>query len=607
MTLLVVLARSWPRRLPACWSSDEHSARAKSNFVSGRSAPVLIWTARPDTTLDYLNGFCVAAHGPAVEELRENGWLDHVHPEDVDRCLATYMPAFEARRPFHLEYRLRHADGDYRWFLAIGCLRSTDRTAVTPAMSAATSTSPNGRTPKIGFARARRHWSRVHREILYLAGRLIEAQDVERARIARDLHDDVSQQLAGVSIAFSGLKQRLGEYHVSEELQQELVALQRQTLTLARNVRHLSHDLHPTVLQHLGLVKGLTSYCSELERAHGVAMPCAASGKFQAITPDAALCIYRIAQEALRNVIAHAGASRADVTLVQADDQAQITIADDGRGFDASEQRRAGHGLGLVSISERARIIGGTVSIVSGPNQGTRVQAKIPVNGRVKSHAGWNGRTDRVTRRPTVLLADDHAIVTDGLSRILREADFDVVGAVRDGQGLIDAATRLRPDVIITDLSMPGLTGLDVLARLKTEHLDSKVIVLTMHHDADVAADAIRGGASGFLLKESAGDELLNAVRHALSGHVYITPAVTKDVMERMAGSPKAKEPELTPRQRDILRLIVKGQRMKEIAANLGLSTRTVEGHKYEMMEALGVTSTAELVRYALDRRLDFD
>ena len=147
-----------------------------------------------------------------------------------------------------------------------------------------------------------------------------------------------------------------------------------------------------------------------------------------------------------------------------------------------------------------------------------------------------------------------------------------------------------------------------MLARLKTERLDSKVIVLTMHNDADLATDAIQGGASGFLLKESAGDEVLIAVRHVLDGKVYIAPDVTRDVMERMSGSVKrTKEPELTPRQRDILRLIVKGQRMKEIAANLGLSTRTVEGHKYEMMATLSVTSTAELVRYALDRRIQVD
>ena len=146
-----------------------------------------------------------------------------------------------------------------------------------------------------------------------------------------------------------------------------------------------------------------------------------------------------------------------------------------------------------------------------------------------------------MTRRPSVLLAHDHAMVTDGLSRILREAGFEVVGAVRDGQQLIDAATRLRPDVIITDLSMPGLTGLDVLARLKTERLDSKVIVLDDAprcgpRDRRHSRRGLRLSSEG-----SAGDELLVAVRHALDGKVYITPAITNDAMERMAGAAKAR------------------------------------------------------------------
>jgi len=210
-------------------------------------------------------------------------------------------------------------------------------------------------------------------------------------------------------------------------------------------------------------------------------------------------------------------------------------------------------------------------------------------------------------RRSTILLADDHAIVTEGLARLLQDHDFEVVGAVGDGQALLDAAKRLRPDLIVTDLSMPGLSGLDVLARLKAEGIDSKVIVLTMHRDADLATVVMRGGASGFLLKDSAGDELLAAIRQVLQGGAYLAPALTRDVMERMAGSSGASEPQLTVRQRDVLRLIVKGQRMKEIAATLGLSTRTVETHKYEMMETLGLHSTAELVRYALDRRLNLD
>ncbi len=347
-------------------------------------APVLIWTARPDTSLDYLNGYCVQLTGRPLEQLRDKGWLDFVHPEDVDRCLATYMPAFEARRSFLLEYRLRHADGEYRWFLASGVPKYGPDGSFTGYVGCDVDITERKNAEDVIRAN-QAALEASHQEVQSLAGRLIEAQEVERARIARDLHDDVSQHLAGVSIAFSGLKQRLGEYHISEELRKEVALLQQQTLKLARNVRQLSHDLHPAVLQHLGLVKGLTSYCSELGRVHGVAMTCTAEGDFAAITPDAGLCVYRIAQEALRNVVAHAAARRADVRILQVGDETRITIADDGRGFDAANRAGRDAGIGLVSMSERARILGGTISIASGPNQGTRVAATIPTRARVKS------------------------------------------------------------------------------------------------------------------------------------------------------------------------------------------------------------------------------
>ena len=138
-------------------------------------------------------------------------------------------------------------------------------------------------------------------------------------------------------------------------------------------------------------------------------------------------------------------------------------------------------------------------------------------------------------RRYTVLIADDHAIVKEGLVSLLKEHDFDVVGAVGDGHELHGGGQRLRPDVIVTDVSMPGLSGLDVLTRLKAERIDSKVIVLTMHHDAELATRAMRAGASGFLLKHSAGEELLTAIHQAMEGRMYLTPALTKEVIERMA------------------------------------------------------------------------
>ena len=209
-------------------------------------------------------------------------------------------------------------------------------------------------------------------------------------------------------------------------------------------------------------------------------------------------------------------------------------------------------------------------------------------------------------RQYSVLVADDHAIVKEGLVSLLKEHDFDVVGAVGDGHELIDAARRLRPDVIVTDLSMPGMSGLDVLTRLKSERIDSRVIVLTMHHDAALATRAMRLGASGFLLKLSAGEELLTAIAQVLDGRVYLTPTLTKEVIERMA-APDQSEPQLTVRQRDVLRLLLEGRRMKEIGATLNLSTRTVESHKYQMMQVLGVGSTAELVKYAIEHRLVAD
>jgi len=202
-------------------------------------------------------------------------------------------------------------------------------------------------------------------------------------------------------------------------------------------------------------------------------------------------------------------------------------------------------------------------------------------------------------RRPRVLLADDHAIVVEGLATLLKD-EFELVGTVNDGSELVSSARRLQPDVIVADIAMPVLGGLEALRRLKTIKTDAKIIFLTMHADAELATEAFRAGASGYVLKNSAGEELITAIREVVKGQTYLTPLMTKDVIAKLSEPGLAAEPKLTERQRDVLRLIAEGRRMKEVAAALGLSTRTVETHKYEMMRALGVESTAELVRYAI-------
>ena len=205
-------------------------------------------------------------------------------------------------------------------------------------------------------------------------------------------------------------------------------------------------------------------------------------------------------------------------------------------------------------------------------------------------------------RRARILIAEDHTIVMEGLTTLL-SVDFDVVGGVADGRTLVAAARQLRPDIIVTDIAMPGMNGLEACRQLQAEGIEAKVIFLTMH-GGRLATEALQAGASGFLLKDSAGEELVTAIRQVLQGHVYLTPAVTRDVMAGMAGGPPAAAPALSPRQREVLRFIVEGRRMKEIAALLELSTRTVETHRYEMMHTLGVETTAALIRYAIEHRL---
>ncbi len=205
-------------------------------------------------------------------------------------------------------------------------------------------------------------------------------------------------------------------------------------------------------------------------------------------------------------------------------------------------------------------------------------------------------------RRATVLLADDHRLVAEGL-RSLLEDEFDLVGTVADGRALLDAAALLKPDVIVCDIAMPNLNGLDAIRQLKRAGTRSKIVFLTMYADAHLATEAFRIGASGYLLKQSAGDELVSAINEALRGRTYVTPLIARDVIERLmdpAGAASQSTPKLTPRQREVLQLVAEGRTMKEAAAILSISTRTAESHKYQMMQTLGCRTTADLVRYAV-------
>ena len=204
--------------------------------------------------------------------------------------------------------------------------------------------------------------------------------------------------------------------------------------------------------------------------------------------------------------------------------------------------------------------------------------------------------------RARVLLADDHRIVAEGLKTILA-AEFDFVGVVEDGRALIDAVKTSRPDVIVSDITMPNLNGIEALEELKKLDPGVRVIFLTMHRDVIYARRALEAGARGFVLKHSAPEELIMAVRAALEGRIFITPILAEELLEAMRRGPQQNADlaaSLTLRQREILRLLAEGLSAKQIAGKLDISQRTVEFHKYRMMESLGAKSGSDLIHFAI-------
>ena len=199
--------------------------------------------------------------------------------------------------------------------------------------------------------------------------------------------------------------------------------------------------------------------------------------------------------------------------------------------------------------------------------------------------------------RPRILLADDHTILLDAFKALL-ESEFDVVGAATDGRALLAECARLDPDVVVLDISMPLLNGLDAGRQIKSERRSVKLIYLTMNPEPRLAAEALRLGASGYLLKSSAATELKQAIREALRGRSYITPLITGDVVDSLIGSREA--PELTIRQREVLQLLAEGRSMKQVGDILNVAPRTVAFHKYRMMEQLRLKTTAELIQFAV-------
>lgn len=345
------------------------------------------------------------------------------------------------------------------------------------------------------------------RQLQYLTSQLVQTEQRERKRIAQVLHDTLQQQLAAVRLMMGGLVERSPD----EQWRDELVRAEEQIGEAIRTARTLTTELSPPALTQSGLIGGLEWLARWMEQKHGLRVELSCETRALEMSEEIKMLLFDSVRELLFNVVKHASVSSARVGLEAVDGTGlRITVSDQGNGFDPKALPAAGPegGFGLFSIRERLQTLGGRLQLESAVRNGSRFTIFVPqvVAGR---RAG--------DRRIRLMLVDDHAAIREGLARLLgKERDIDVVGQASDGEGAVDLALRLAPDVILMDIEMPGVDGIEATRRILPQRPGTKILGFTMHTEGELTQALLAAGAVAFLSKSNSLEELTKAIREAM-------------------------------------------------------------------------------------------
>jgi len=349
------------RSMQAVLASQAVLRESEERFrLVANTAPVLIWMSGTDKLCIFFNQGWLNFTGRSMQQELGEGWVIGVHPEDVQRCIKTYSASFDARAPFEMEYRLRRFDGEFRWIVDYGTPRfEIDGTFCGYIGSAVDITE-----------------RKTSEESLHtLSGRLINAQEQERARIARELHDDFSQRLALLGISLGQLWEELPESQTEQRT--GVLEILKGTKEMSSDLHSLSHQLHSSKLELVGLVSALSGLCKEMGEKYKIEIHFTKNGTLPKITKDVELCLFRVTQEALSNVVKHSQSERAQVDLGANPMGISLRITDAGKGFEP-DLSNPDAGIGLVGMRERLRLVGGRLSVKSELLHGTEILAEVP-------------------------------------------------------------------------------------------------------------------------------------------------------------------------------------------------------------------------------------
>jgi PAS domain S-box-containing protein len=325
------------------------------------TAPALIWMADSNKLCTYFNKPWLEFTGRSIDFELGNGWAEGVHPDDLRRYMDTYTKAFDRREEFRIEYRLRRHDGEYRWVLVIGVPRFSQERSFVGYIGSGVDVTDR----------------KLAEEALAKVGRrLIEVQEQERTRIARELHDDISQRLAVLAVDLEKLQQYPP---ILPEVRNRMGRLQKQTCEIATDIQTLSHQLHSSTLECLGIVAAMRGFCKEFSEQQDMEIDFRSHNSPSSLSPDISLCLFRVLQEALHNSAKHSGVRHVEVLLWGTPGEVHLTVRDSGAGFD-SESAKQSRGLGLISMEERLKLVKGTLLIEAQPKRGTTIHAGVPLS-----------------------------------------------------------------------------------------------------------------------------------------------------------------------------------------------------------------------------------
>ena len=368
-----VLLRGFLIDVTARKEADEALRQSQERFllaVNGSSTGIWDWDIR--TNHVFLSPMWKRMLGYEDFEIKDSveEWEERLHPDERDRVLTTMRNHLAGSlSEYEMEHRLRHKDGSYRWVLSRGVsLRDT-----------------SGRPTRLAGSHVDITKLKETREALEasehaVSGRLISAQEGERMGIARELHDDIGQRMALLAIQVERLSKLVSRR--SKESGRLVAGLRKQTKEIASDIQHISHELHPARLEHLGLIAAVKALCRDLSAHRHIRIDVTAPSVSGPIPQNVGLCLYRVVQEALRNVLKHSGTEEAKVNISVNEDVIDVSICDSGVGFDhESAVAEGGLGLGLVSMRERLRLVSGELAIVSRASQGTSIRVRVPLHG----------------------------------------------------------------------------------------------------------------------------------------------------------------------------------------------------------------------------------